>query len=78
VVELSQDAVLRVPKEARKILPSHAQQATIHFSDGDFLISPPLGAGTRLAEHFDEPMTGAEIEIAWRTLPALGHEPNAR
>jgi hypothetical protein len=36
VVELSQDAVLRVPEEARKILPSHAQQATIYFSGGDF------------------------------------------
>jgi hypothetical protein len=38
VVELSQDAVLRVPEEARKILPSHAQQATTYFSG--FSISP--------------------------------------
>jgi hypothetical protein len=39
-----------------------------------FSMSPPLSADTRFAE----PMTGAEIEIAWRTLPALGHEPSAR
>ena len=38
VVELSQDAALRVPEEARKILPSHAQQATTYFSGGDFFI----------------------------------------
>jgi hypothetical protein len=36
VVELSQDAVLRVPEEARKSLPSHEQQATIYFSGSDF------------------------------------------
>jgi hypothetical protein len=80
MVELSQDAVLRVPEEARKILPSHAQQATTYFSGGDFfnIVAAPLSADTRFAEHFDEPMTGAEIEIAWRTLPALGHEPRAR
>ncbi|MGH8606304.1 MAG: hypothetical protein ACREX9_02445 [Gammaproteobacteria bacterium] len=35
MVELSRDAVLRVPEEARKILPA-AQQATTYFSGGDF------------------------------------------
>ena len=36
MIKLSRDAVLRMPEEARKILPSHAQQATIYFSGGDF------------------------------------------
>jgi hypothetical protein len=60
-------------------LPSYAQQATTYLSGGDFfnIAAAPLSADTRIAEHFDEPMT-AQIEIAWRTLPALGHEPSAR